>query len=190
MKTAIIVHGAPSREEYFDGNVPSASNHHWLPWLQRQLQVNGYAAHTPEIPDCWDPQYNVWRREFERFDINNQSLLVGHSCGGGFLVRWLSENPGTIVNKVVLVAPWLDPWRVRTTDFFNFKIAEDLVSRTRHGIVIFNSDTDIPDVKESAYHLRDTIRNSEFREFHNYGHFCLNDLHGQAFPDLLHVLLN
>jgi hypothetical protein len=37
MKTAIIIHGMPSTEEYYDVNRPASSNCHWLPWIQKQL---------------------------------------------------------------------------------------------------------------------------------------------------------
>ena len=36
-RNAVILHGQPSREEYYDPNAPSMSNAHWLPWLQAQL---------------------------------------------------------------------------------------------------------------------------------------------------------
>jgi predicted alpha/beta hydrolase family esterase len=189
MRTAIIVHGAPSREEYYDANVPSASNHHWLPWLQRQLGVRDYAAHTPEIPNCWMPDYRVWQREFERFDITPGTMLVGHSCGGGFLTRWLSEHPDTRVGRVVLVAPWIDPRRTRTTDFFDFKIDPNLAERTA-GFTVMNSDNDAQDIQDSAFIIRDTVHNTNFRNFHQYGHFCIENLHTQAFPELLSALVD
>lgn len=188
MKTAIIVHGAPGREEYFDPDCPSASNHHWIPWLQKQLLIRGYAAHTPEIPNCHEPHYPVWKREFERFDIGRKTILVGHSCGGGFITRWLSQNRDVRVGKVVLVAPWIDPWRVRTSDFFDFEIDPDLASRT-DGFAIFNSDNDAEDIQQSAYIIRDSVRNSYFVEFHNYGHFCMDDMQSDQFPELLDLLV-
>jgi len=32
--------------------------------------------------------YKEWVMEFERFDTNKETILIGHSTGGGFLVRW------------------------------------------------------------------------------------------------------
>ncbi len=188
-KTAIILHGAPGKEEYFDCNAPAQSNHHWLPWLQKQLLVRGYEAQTPEIPESYKPEYSIWKREFERFEVNETSLLVGHSCGAGFLVRWLSENPQVRVDKVVLVAPWLDPNRSRTTDFFEFDIDPELAARSNI-FAVFNSDNDGQSIKSSAYSIRDTVKNCRFREFHNYGHFCVQDLHSHAFVELLDLLLS
>lgn len=50
MKTAIIIHGMPSKEEYFSSENPSSSNKHWFPWIQKQLILKGVLAQTPEMP--------------------------------------------------------------------------------------------------------------------------------------------
>jgi alpha-beta hydrolase superfamily lysophospholipase len=42
------------------------------------------------------------RSEFERYDIFPETDLVGHSCGGGFFVRWLSKHLEVKVGNVVL----------------------------------------------------------------------------------------
>ncbi len=57
MKTAIIVHGMPPKEEYFNSAYPSQSNKHWIPWIQKQLILNGILAQTPEMPEPYDPDY-------------------------------------------------------------------------------------------------------------------------------------
>lgn len=188
MRNAIILHGKPGQDEYYSADFPSASNSHWLPWLQKQLLIHDIAAHTPEIPNAWDPDYETWRQEFERYDITPQTLLVGHSCGGGFLVRWLSQHPNVRVDKVVLVAPWLDPERQDTTDFFDFIIDPQLTSRT-NGLVIFNSDNDMDDVHKSVGMIRGLIKDAGYREFHGYGHFCFDDLKTDTFPELRDELL-
>lgn len=189
MKTAIILHGAPSKEEYYDSDCPSASNHHWIPWLQKQLLVRDIAAYTPEVPFCFEPEYDTWLREFERFEIADDSILVGHSCGGGFLVRWLSENRDRKVGRVILVAPWLDPTRRRTSDFFNFYIDPNLAERT-DGFGVFNSSNDEEEIQKSAFLIRDTVRHCYFREFEDYGHFCLDDMGTDEFPELLEMLID
>jgi hypothetical protein len=44
--------------------------------------------------------YATWLRGVERYEITPETLLVGHSCGGGFLVRWLSGHPAVRVPRV------------------------------------------------------------------------------------------
>lgn len=188
MKNAIILHGMPSREEYIDPTTPSLSNAHWFPWLQKQLLVNSIIAQTPEIPDSYNPDYKIWKKEIERFDFTPETILVGHSCGGGFFVRFLSENKNLKVGKVVLIAPWIDPFRDDTTDFFDFEIDSDLANRTK-GITIFDSDDDYDSIKESIRILQDKIPGINNKKFHNLGHFTQKSMGKLEFPELLELIL-
>ncbi|HAV14869.1 MAG TPA: hypothetical protein DCX25_00890 [Candidatus Pacebacteria bacterium] len=149
MKNAIILHGGPSEKEYYDPKAPSMSNAHWIPWLQGQLLKVDIAAATPEIPHSFDRNWQTWNREVERFDIGPETILIGHSTGAGFFIKYLSIHKKLKVNKVILVAPWLDPDHNRTKDFFDdFKIDSDLVSRTK-GVTIFCSDNDQESVSKN-----------------------------------------
>jgi len=188
MKNAILLHGTPSKEEYYSLEYPSASNAHWFPWLQKQLLIKDIPAVTIEMPSSYLPDYSLWQTEFERFDITPETILVGHSCGGGFLVRWLSEHPEIQVGKVVLVAPWLDPNNEKENDFFDFVIDSDFPIRTK-GVVIFNSEDDASDVQTSVKEIMGETDEVILREFREYGHFCLGDLGTDAFPELLEEIL-
>jgi predicted alpha/beta hydrolase family esterase len=90
MKKAIIIHGMPSKEEYYDVNRPASSNCHWLPWIQKKLLLKNVLAQTPEMPEPYNPVYENWRKVFEQLSPDEETILIGHSCGGGFIVRWLS----------------------------------------------------------------------------------------------------
>lgn len=188
MKNAIIAHGTCGRREYFDTSMPSLSNSHWLPWLQKQLLVKDIDAATPEMPHAYKPDYEVWQREIERFDITPETILVGHSCGGGFWARYLSEHPEIKVGKVVLVAPWLDPNNIKQTSFFDFAIDPELVRRTK-GITIFNSTNDHPGIHWSVEMLRQTISGIKYKEFDDYGHFFSSEMPSEGFPELLTELM-
>jgi predicted alpha/beta hydrolase family esterase len=184
---AIIVHGTCSRQEYYSADFPSASNSHWLPWLQKQLIMRDIKADTPEMPLAFMPDYEIWKREAERFDIGPDTILVGHSCGAGFWIRYLSEHPELSVGKVILVAPWLDPNNIKHNDFFDFEYDPDLVSHTA-GLTIFNSTDDHEGIQWSAQWLCQLLSDWEFKSFDNYGHFCFEDMHTTAFPELLEAL--
>ncbi|MFZ1250286.1 MAG: alpha/beta hydrolase [Candidatus Microsaccharimonas sp.] len=189
MTNAIIVHGMPGKDEYYSADYPSMSNSHWLPWLQKQLLINEIPTATPEIPHAFKPVYEIWKKEFERFDITPDTNLVGHSCGGGFLVRWLSEHGDVVVKNVVLVAPWIDPFREDTTDFFKFVIDPELASRTK-SLWIFNSDTDSKGVHSTVDTIRSSINDVKYKEFHEYGHFTLRGMGTEEFPELVEALID
>jgi len=86
MKNAILLHGCCDREEYFSDQYPSLSNSHFFPWLQKQLLIKGIHTQTPEMPQSYEPDYSKWKKEFERYEINTETILLGHSCGAGFLL--------------------------------------------------------------------------------------------------------
>lgn len=189
MKNAIILHGSPRKAEYYDPKAPSMSNAHWLPWLQGQLLKNEIAAATPEVPHAFDRNWPTWSKEVERFEINPETILVGHSTGGGFFIKYLSIHPEIKVGKVVLVAPFLDPYKQKTKNFFDdFEIDPNLVSRTA-GITIFNSDNDQDDIHKTVEVLRQKVKRVKYKEFHNYGHFCHEDMKTTEFPELLSEVL-
>jgi hypothetical protein len=187
IKTAVIVHGTPDKEEWFDDQHPSCSNSHWIPWLQKQLLIAGYHAETPEMPLAYWPVYQDWKEHFERFPVGKDSILVGHSCGGGFLLRYLSEHAITPA-RVVLVAPWLDPLKSRDAELFNFSLDETIGIRT--DLHILYSDNDMESVDMTVSYLKTSLSNIKAHLFSGYGHFCLGDMKTGAFPDLLHLCLN
>jgi len=189
MKNAILLHGLYDKEEYYDKTQPSASNAHWFPWLQRQLMLRDLKADTPEVPHTFNFDWQSWVTEVERFDITPETLLIGHSMGGGFWMRYLSEHPEIYVDKVVLVAPWLNLRHEEKADFFDFDLDPGLVERT-NTFIIFGSDNDDPDVQKSVAHLCEKLPNVTYKEFHDYGHFCYRDMKTEAFPELLDVLVD
>jgi predicted alpha/beta hydrolase family esterase len=185
MKNAIILHGGPTKKEYYDPDLPSESNAHWLPWLQTKLLKLDIPAATPEVPRAFDRNWAVWTKEVERFDITPETVLVGHSTGAGYFVKYLSIHPEIIVGKVVLVAPWLDPEAKHTKHFFDdFEIDPGFPARTA-GITVFYSDDDQNDVQQTIAILREKAPEITFREFHGYGHFCYENMKTIAFPELL-----
>lgn len=187
MRTAVIIHGYSDKTEYFDTSRPAPSNDHWIPWLQRQLQLKGVLAQAPDMPGFYEPNYEAWKEMLERFDLDDETILVGHSCGGGFLVRYLSEND-VQVDRVVLVAPWLDPDKEIDKNFFNFEIDENLVQKASKFIVMYSRDDD-DTILRTVNTLRSKVNNIEFQEFEDKGHFVLKSLKSDQIPELLDNLV-
>lgn len=188
MKNAIILHGKPDRDEYYDPAMPSMSNAHWIPWLQGQLLKKDIQAVTPEVPFAFEPDWELWCREVERFDIGPETMIVGHSCGGGFWLRWLSEHKEVKVGKVVLVAPSLGlSWEDGAEKFFqNFELDADFASRT-DGLTIFYSDNDEEGISKAISKIKAEVPGIKFKEFH-LGHFTIEDMKTPEFPELLEEL--
>lgn len=190
MNNAILVHGWANKGEFYNPDYPTGSNSHWFPWLTKQLMIRDIHTVSLEMPNGYYPEYDVWKRELERFDIDENTVLVGHSCGGGFLVRWLSEN-SISVGKVILVAPWIgsDPGdEPFDATFFDFTIDPDLAQRTK-GLSIIHSSNDMDSVQRDVKTLLEALHNVRYVELENKGHFTLKSLGGEEFPELLEEII-
>ncbi len=190
MDRAIILHGMPSKQYYYDStNADSQSNSHWIPWLQQQLCQRDILTQTPEMPFPFAPDYVAWEKEFEKLCADENTLLVGHSCGGGFLIRWLSENPEKRVSKVVLVAPWLDV-EGEYPKMFDFPPRQDISAQVKKGIDVIYSTNDLKTVQLSLENLRKLVTNLKYHKFINYGHFTFGSMKTREFPELLQICLD
>lgn len=189
MKNAIIVHGMPSKEKYYDSNAANQSDSHWISWLQHQLMVNDIYAAAPEMPLSFKPDYQLWKREFERYDITPETILVGHSCGAGFLVRWLSENQDVRVGNIILVAPWMNVEHEEDIDFFEGFSIDPNITRRVGKIAIFHSIDDSIEIQNTVRKLKEEIPSIGYKKFKNHGHFTRNSMGTDEFPELLKEIL-
>jgi pimeloyl-ACP methyl ester carboxylesterase len=126
----------------------------------------------------------------EKYQIGPDTTLIGHSTGAGFWVRYLSEHNDLKVGKVILVAPWLGyDYGAPPTDFFkDYKIDRNIAKRTK-GLIVFCSDNDFEAIQKSVAKLKATLKDTDYREFHNYGHFTLAQMRSKKFPELLEECL-
>ncbi len=185
MKTAIILHGMTDRHDY-DAN-PMQAQQHWIPWLEEQLEAKGIAVDALELPKPYEPIYEEWKQVFEQFHIDSETVLIGHSGGAGFLVRWLSEN--TIkAGKLILVAPWMDPNHTLPSGFFDCSIDPSIAERA-DGIHIFISQDDEQEMHTTVKNIQAAIPNLVLHTFSDRGHFTKEDMETTAFPELLEAIL-
>ncbi len=187
MKNAIILHGKPSKAEYLDPNVPMPYENHWLGWLQKQLSNRGIYTVNPDVAEPYDPQYDLWLDAVKGLRIDHQTTLVGHSCGAGFWLRYLSENPQITPDKLLLVAPWID--RAKRPEFFDFTIDPDLSKRVMGGIAIFNSLDDGAQIQKTVAEVAAALPSAELHEFNGYGHFTYGTMQTDEFPELLQEII-
>jgi hypothetical protein len=185
-KLAYILHGTCDEEEYFSNKYPSPSNSHWLPWLQNQLLIQGYSCQTPEIPNSYKSYYNDWENHFKIYPTNAETVLIGHSAGAGFFLKWLSKNPQHI-KKLVMVAPFMDPKNIYA-DFLQCTLLDNLEKYINEIHIFYSTDDDIEGVKETVDILLDKYPSIKLHKFTDKLHFCLNDMGTDVFPELLKAI--
>lgn len=178
MKNVIILHGIPDTNESFV--LPT-----WINWLKQNLSLKTISAEIPELSNLQKPNYSEWRLVFEQFKINDETILIGHSAGGGFIIRYLAEN-NISVDKVILVAPWLDPDKYLQTmgceEFFDFEFNSNVASKILNQVnsidVLYSTDDDeyilqtIEIIKQNFNtNHGDNNTKINYHEFTNRGHF-------------------
>lgn len=196
MRSAIIVHGKPSKADYDDSRKPSPSNSLWLPWMQRQFLLRGIPAQTPEMLNAFQPDYRIWDDTFSQYRITPEVTLVGHSCGAGFLVQWLCQNPSIMAGHVFLVAPSFgdtltpnDKYDLPLLGgFFDFALDPDLLGRIGSLHVIY-SDDDNERVKATVELLTKVYPDINLHEFSGFGHFAdYRTEQGHAYPEIMAII--
>lgn len=189
IKNAIILHGIDDTRQDFLDSKTSPSNSHWLPWIKNQLIKNGISAKTPEMPNPYMPDmnYDDWADFFSSFEIDSKTLLIGHSAGAGFLLKYLSFHKNIKFGRLILVAPWIDIDREHPTFFDNFNLDSDLLERCEK-IDIFYSKDDMDIINKSINRIKSEINGVNYHEFQDKGHFCESDI-GLTFPELLKVII-
>ncbi len=184
----IIIHGCPRDAEKAMGPKARTYDKHWIPWIKKELVKKGIKTETPLMPEPWAPDYSKFKQEFEKYEVGENTILVGHSCGTAFLVRWLGETKRKIV-KLVLVAPWKIPDKddEYRKEFYGYRIDEAIKDRVKE-IIMFTSDNEEPDGKKGLKIFHETL-GGKIIELKGRGHYTLYDMKTAEFPELLEVIL-
>ena len=190
MKNAIILHGVEDNVADYHALPVTPAGLGWYPKIAGELSRRGVSTHVPDMPKPYIPDmdYNQWATTIAPLSIGTQTILIGHSCGAGFWLKYLSVNPQIHVGQLILVAPWTDVEQAHPTFFANWTIDKTLPERCGR-IDVFYSGLD----DESILQTVDTIRTAFGQRAHYYqmddkGHFNWG-LIGDNFPEILDVIV-
>jgi uncharacterized protein len=191
MASCIIVHGCPDSEEKAMSDGERTYDKHWIPWIKRKLEQKGVKTKVPLMPEPWEAIYEDWKEVIDGLDIDENSILVGHSCGCAFLVRWLGDSRKK-VNKLILVAPWKILYgdylkREDKVNFYKFEINEEVRDNV-NDVVIFTSDNEEEEGRKSAKLFAGALVGKVI-EIKGRGHYSLGDMGTEEFPELLEEIL-
>lgn len=117
----------------------------WRDLLQQNLGPD-YTVISPSMPNKTNANYAEWKLYFDKVAnlLEDDCILIGHSLGAIFLVKYLSENKITArVRMTILVAaPHSDE---STEDLTNFKLdttIPELFSQQAGRVVMFFGSDD------------------------------------------------
>lgn len=188
-KSCIIIHGCPSDKEKAMDPETRTYDKHWIPWTKKELESQGIKTEAPLMPSPWEPVYDNFRKEFEKYNIDEDSILIGTSCGCTFLVRWLGETKRKIF-KLILVAPWKIKEGSSEFEkaFYEFPIDETIKDRVQK-IVMFTADDEAEDGKKGLKMFHEAL-GGEIINLEGHGHYCLgNNMETEEFPQLIESIL-
>lgn len=185
----IIIHGCPSDVEKAMDPATRTYDKHWIPWTKNQLNVLGVNTETPLMPNPWTPNYEAFKAEFDKYPVSEDSVLVGHSCGCAFLVRWLGDSKQKI-KKLILVAPWKIPDENDDARkaFYEYPVDPSIKNRVEK-IVIFTADDEEEDGKKSVRLFHDAL-GGDVIELERHGHYTMGDMGTTEFPELLEKIVH
>lgn len=190
-KHIIFIHGGetfPTYEEYlswlqnesvFD---PERTDRRAKRW-HRQLEIAlpGWVILRPQMPNDVNAQYKEWEIYFEKTIpfLKDNIVLIGHSLGGTFLLKYLATHTLPVrIHSVHLVAPSFGVPRT------SFVVNEDISRVTDHAPCIIYHSTDdmvVPYSETEAGIQR--MPKAQLVTFTDRGHFI-----SETFPELISAL--
>lgn len=184
MRNALILHGT-------DGS----SKENWFPWLEKELQKNGYKVWTPNLPQANKPniqRYNEYIFANKEWQFTEETIVIGHSSGAVAILGLLQALPETVkVKACYLVGSFKNDlgWAALKELFigpFNFEKI-----KTKSQLFYFiHSDNDPHCPLEHAEYLHDKI-GGELIVLPGQKHFSVGT-YGEKyreFPYLLQLIL-
>ncbi|MCC7160427.1 alpha/beta hydrolase [Candidatus Nomurabacteria bacterium] len=169
---------------------PHKKKKYWINWLATKLK--NYEVLIPQMPCEKNAKYKEWKIWFEKYlpFIKDKNLvLIGHSLGAIFLLKYLSENSlNKKIGQLHLVAPavyddGLGPEKLSTfkSDLKKIKRIEE---KCKEFHLWHSKDDDVCLFKNSET-IKSIIPSVDFHVFNNKGHFK-----NPSFPEILKVIKN
>lgn len=158
----------------------------WKDTLPENLGEN-FEVLMPRMPNGTNARYKEWKIWFERIIplLDNNLILIGHSLGGIFLAKYLSENniSKKIKATILIAAPFDDEKSGRS--LADFKLSSSLERFTKQGgkICLMQSKDDPEVLFEQLEKYKQVLPNAKTMVFDDRGHF-----NQESFPEIIELI--
>lgn len=179
MKQVVVIHGGrayKSHKEYlsalrkYDIKFEKMTKKRWKDGLGEKLG-RGFQVVMPKMPNPDNAKYLEWKIWFGKMIpfLEKEVILLGHSLGGIFLVKYLSENkfPKKILATIIVSAPFKKGVKGGFGLNKNLNKLQD-----QSGKLVFYHSLDDEAVSFAEFlEYKKFFPNAQFRQFKKRGHF-------------------
>lgn len=194
MQQVLVIHGGDAfdnREVYLQSlrkkeiTLERLKQTGWKSSLQRDLGAE-FDVYTPKFPNSQNARYAEWKIIFEKILplMDDNLILIGHSLGGIFLAKYLTEETFTKPVKAIflLAAPYSTPDHEPIVDF-TLQKSLTTAGVTGENIHLYHSKDDLVVPFENLAMYQDDLPKAKARIFEDKGHFNM-----ESFPELVEDL--
>jgi len=158
----------------------------WKNFLPEELGEK-YEVLAPRMPNGTNAQYEEWKIWFEKIIplLNDSPIFIGHSLGGIFLAKYLSENivPINIKAVILVAAPFDDENSDETLGEFNLSNSLSKFNEQCKCIYLIQSEDDPYVLFEQFEKYKKLLPEAKTIIFTDKGHF-LQD----SFPEIVELV--
>lgn len=194
----VIIHGGDTfdtKEQYLDYlRTKPVSLEYFLPradWKNSLPEKLGpdFQVLAPRLPDRTNAQYVEWKIWFERLVqfLEDGVILIGHSLGGIFLAKYLSENEfPKAIKATILVAPPHDD-EDGSEPLGTFRLTGDLkrLQQQAGRLSFYFSNDDLVVTPYNMEKYKQALPEAKFHIFEDHQHFSQPE-----FPELVEEIKN
>ncbi len=159
----------------------------WKSSLGEKLGRN-FEVHNPVMPNKQNAKYLEWKIYFEKIIplMKAPIILVGHSLGGIFLTKYLSEKkfPKKILATFLIAAPFTNPTKNPLADF-NLGPKPDRLAQQGGSVYFYQSKDDKVVPYSNVVSYQKVLPGATYRIYQNRGHFNVATL-----PELVRDIKN
>ena len=177
MKNVFIFHGTLGHPK-----------ENWIPWIKEELVKMGYKVFIPKFPTPNNQTLESWLNTLENYKekLNHETMIIGHSLGGAFLLRVLEKSKIKINIACIIAAPiGILPIKNYEGDkpFIEKPFNFEKIKKNANQFLIFHSDNDPYVCLANGEKLSKELK-TNLNFISNAGHF--NEAAGYIkFPELL-----
>jgi predicted alpha/beta hydrolase family esterase len=187
-----VIHGGDAFDVYEEWltylrskeiNLERAKLRDWKARLEETLGED-FEVIFPRMPNSQNAKYEEWKIWFEKHIpfLHDGVILIGHSLGGVFLARYLSEEtfPKSIKATLLIASPFdVDGGRPMQGGFC---VGESLSKLKEQGgvVVLYHSQDDSVVAFSEMTKYSALLSSAELRVFEDRGHF-----NQEEFPEIL-----